>query len=71
MSKIQITALITIVTIVALIFFLSPTDQNDQNESRSPRADMKKAYLHEMVSDLYVYVQRRAPSSNVKVIFTF
>ena len=32
MSKIQITALITIVTIVALIFFLSPTDQNDQND---------------------------------------
>ena len=29
MSKIQITALITIVTIVALIFFLSPTDQNE------------------------------------------
>ena len=32
MSKIQITALITIVTIVALTFFLSPTDQNDQND---------------------------------------
>ena len=32
MSKIQITALITIVIIVALIFFLSPTDLNDQNE---------------------------------------
>ncbi|MFL2724320.1 MAG: peptidylprolyl isomerase [Gammaproteobacteria bacterium] len=29
MSKIQITALITIVTIVALIFFLSLTDQNE------------------------------------------
>ena len=29
MSKIQITALITIVTIVALTFFLSPTDQNE------------------------------------------
>ena len=29
MSKIQISALITIVTIVALIFFLSPTDQNE------------------------------------------
>ena len=29
MSKIQITALITIVTIVALILFLSPTDQNE------------------------------------------
>ena len=29
MSKIQITALITIVTIVALIFFPSPTDQNE------------------------------------------
>ena len=29
MSKIQITALITIVTIVTLIFFLSPTDQNE------------------------------------------
>ena len=29
MSKIQITALITIVTIVALIFFLSSTDQNE------------------------------------------
>ena len=54
MSKIQITALITIVTIVALIFFLSPTDQNDQNEYYSEEDQMSLVTISTSAGDIHL-----------------
>tara|TARA_A100001011_G_scaffold286768_1_gene297577 strand:+ start:811 stop:1431 length:621 start_codon:yes stop_codon:yes gene_type:complete len=54
MSKIQITALITIVTIVALIFFLSPTDQNDQNEYYLEEDQMSLVTISTSAGDIHL-----------------
>ena len=54
MSKIQITALITIVTIVALIFFLSRTDQNDQNEYYPEEDQMSLVTISTSAGDIHL-----------------
>ena len=54
MSKIQITALITIVTIVALIFFLSPTDLNDQNEYYLEEDQMSLVTISTSAGDIHL-----------------
>ena len=54
MSKIQITALITIVTIVTLIFFLSPTDQNDQNEYYPEEDQMSLVTISTSAGDIHL-----------------
>ena len=54
MSKIQITALITIVTIVALIFFLLPTDQNDQNEYYPEEDQMSLVTISTSAGDIHL-----------------
>ena len=54
MSKIQITALITIVIIVALIFFLSPTDLNDQNEYYLEEDQMSLVTISTSAGDIHL-----------------
>ena len=54
MSKIQITALITIVTAVALIFFLSPTDQSDQNEYYPEEDQMSLVTISTSAGDIHL-----------------
>ena len=54
MSKIQITALITIVTVVALIFFLLPTDQNDQNEYYPEEDQMSLVTISTSAGDIHL-----------------
>ena len=54
MSKIQITALITIVTIIALTFFLSPTDQNDQNEYYPEEDQMSLVTISTSAGDIHL-----------------
>ena len=54
MSKIQITALITIVTAVAFIFFLLPNDQNDQNEYYPEEDQMSLVTISTSAGDIHL-----------------